>query len=378
MKRNLRNWSILDAQGQPMKRGVVAAENPNGMQTYNAHPAVGLTTESLLSFYRQAETGNPIRQMDMFDDLNERDGEVRGMFNDRIEDVVGWEYEIIPPPARTDRASVLAAGELNDRLQSKIEFRQFLAHQLGAIGDGYASTNMIWDYDDGIVVPTHFYNVAPRRFGAPSQKEAHRIMLINGESAVFGLIPLEEGLWATTRYRYRNPYAAGLRRSTSWWSMFKLVGFKQFQVWVDMYGLPLAIGYYQLGASPESRQALDDAVRGIGTDGYALLSDETELTIKETSAGAGGATVHRQLIEICDAINTKLITGGSLNTGSGSAGPGKLQPRPGPQVAPGRDEAPRRAPARGDVRARYRAHVRGLERLRQGGAAAAQDQDPLG
>lgn len=317
--------TLLDEYGKPLSapvtRRMVADPNPRGQQTYNSHPAIGLTADLLMSFYRSAEFGAPIRMFDMFDDLIERDGELRGMLNDRNEDVAGWDFEIVPPPGRQDKPSKIAAAALNESLQSKIQFREFISHQLTAVPFGFAPTNMMWDIEDRIVVPTVFANIAQRRFGAPSQHRSNEIWLIDGGKTTFEYIPLEPGLWAVSRYRGRNPYAAGLMRSCAWWSMFKLTGFKQFQVWIDMFGLPLAIGYYEEGASPDSRQALEDAVRGIGQDGYAVLSALTELVIKETSRG-NDSSVHQQLVAMCDAINTKLITGGTLNTDVSSTGAG--------------------------------------------------------
>ena len=318
----LRVPQLLDENGRPipLTRRSIAAPNPRGQQTYNSHPAIGLTTESLLSYFRSAEMGAPVRQMDVFDDLRERDGELRGMINDRVEDVAGWDYEVIPPPGRTDKPSLLAAAALNERLQSRLDFRQFIAHQLGAVADGFACTNMMWDYEENLVVPIVFSNIAPRRFGAPSQQRSDEIWLVDGNQGSFNLIELELGLWAVSRYRFRNPFAAGLMRSCSWWTMFKLTGFKQFQVWIDMFGLPLAIGYYQEGAGEASRIALEDAVRGIGQDGYAVLSELTNVVIKETNRG--DSSIHQQLIKMCDAINTKLVTGGTLNTDVSSTGAG--------------------------------------------------------
>lgn len=314
--------ALVDVNGNPLPltRRSVALPNPRGAQTYNSHPAIGLTTESLLSYYRQAERGQPLRQMDMFDDLIERDGEVRGLFNDRAEDVAGWDYEVVPPPGRTDKPSVMAASMLNERLQSRIDFRQFIAHQLGAVAFGYACTNMVWDYEEKLAVPVQFVNIAARRFASPRAELSHELYLIDGENTL-SYIDLEPGLWAVSKYRGRNTYAAGLMRTCAWWMMFKLQGFKQFQVWLNMYGLPMAIGYYEEGAGGASRQALEDAVRNIGQDGYAVLSALTELVIKETARG-GDSSVHEAMMKICDAINTKLITGGTLNTDVSSTGAG--------------------------------------------------------
>jgi len=335
---------LLDANGRPIAftRRSVAAPNPRGQQTYNSHPAIGLTTEILLSYYRSAEYGAPVRQLDMFEDLRERDGELAGMLDERVEDVAGWDYEVIPPPGRNDKPSVLAAGALNEHLQSKLEFRQFLAHQLEAVYYGFSCTNLMWDYEDGLVVPIKFFNVAHRRFGSPSQERSDEIWLLDGDKSTFGLIELEQGLWAISRARGRNPFASGLGRKTSWWTMFKLQGVKQFQVWLDMYGLPLAIGYYQEGAGDASRNALEDAVRSIGQDGYAVLSAQTELIIKETTHG-GDSSIHQQWVKMCDAINTKLVTGGTLNTDVSSTGAGSYNAA---TVHKGRLDAKKRHDAR--------------------------------
>jgi len=318
----LREPVILDENGRQIAitRRTIAAPNPRSAQTHNSHPAIGLTVDGLLGMFRQAEQGNPLRQMDLFDDLRERDGELRGMLNDRNEDVAGWDFEVIPPAGRTDKASVIAAASLNERLQSRIDFRQFVSHQLNCIPDGYACTNLQWDIEENLVIPSRFVNVAPRRFASPRAELAHELYLID-PSGPTSYVELEPGLWATSRYRGRNPYAAGLMRSCTWWTYFKLTGWKGFNVWLAMFGMPLSIGYYEESASGASREALEDAVRSIGQDGYAVLSAATEVVIKEVQRG-GGDFPHLKLMTVCDAINTKLVTGGTLNTDVSSTGAG--------------------------------------------------------
>lgn len=292
------------------------------METYSSHPEQGLTIESLFSYYRQAENGQPTKQFDLFDGLVERHAELRGLLNDRNEDVAGCDWVVIPPPGRTDKPSVMAAAILNDSLQNQLQFREFLGHQLTAVPNGFACTNMEWDYVDGAVVPTRFVNPAARRFGAPRSDMADQIMLIDGNSSRFELVDLVPGLWAISRNRFRNPYAAGLMRSCAPWAFFALAGFKDFQVFADMFGLPLAIGYYEEGASGKSRDALEDSVRSIGQDGYAVLSSLTELVIKETARGGDASTIWPTIMQIAESMMTKLITGGSLNTDVSSTGAG--------------------------------------------------------
>src|SRR5262249_39826837 len=61
-------------------------------------------------------------------------------------------------------------------------------------------------------------------------------------------------------------------------------------------------------------QALEDAVRAIGQDGFAVLSALTEVVVKETARGGDSSTVYPQLIKLCEEQIAKILTGGTLNT----------------------------------------------------------------
>lgn len=322
----LRVPALLDEYGRELGpsrlRRQVAADNPRGMQTFNAHPAIGLTVEALLSYYRLAEDGAPTRMMDMFDDLLERYPEARGMFAERNEDVAGCDFAVLPPLGRDDKPSRIAADALNEVLQGNGCFRKHIEHQLTAVPFGYACTNLVWDSVDKLIIPTDFELVAQRRFAAPSATRAHELWLIDGDKSTFDLIELTAGLWSCTFYYHRNPFAAGLMRSCAWWILFALTGFKQFQIFADMFGMPMAIGYYEEGSGGASRAALEDAVKAIGQDGYAVLSNLTEMVIKETARGGDSSTVYPQIMKICAAQLTMLITGGTLNTDVSSTGAG--------------------------------------------------------
>jgi phage gp29-like protein len=335
----LRDATILDQYGQPVSspltRRLVAAANPKGMQTFNHNPIVGLTTELLASILRTAELGVPFRQCDLFDNMLERYAMMRGEFLERNEEVSGCDFAVLPPPNRNDRPSRIAAAALEEYLQYSVTsyvaspgttpstcFRTWLEWQLTSVPMGYAASNLVWDYVENLVVPTRFEPIAHRRFGAPNAERANELWLIDGARAPFDLIELEPGLWSVTRYLHRNPFAAGLMRSCAWWVMFALLSLKQWQIFADMFGLPLAIGYYEEGASLPSRETLESAVRMIGQDGYAVLSSMTELVIKETARGGDSSTVYPLIMKAAEAQITKLITGGTLNTDVSSTGAG--------------------------------------------------------
>jgi phage gp29-like protein len=297
---------------------MIKVGDARGIDTYNSHPAVGLTADMLLSFYREAERGIPVQQFDCFDDLIEVDGHLRGLIGERIEFVSGADWTL--KAGRPDKPSELAAAALEEQLRNHLGFREFIEHQLEAPHYGIAGTNLVWDVGDGgIVTPTEFRNAAHRRFASPRAELAGKIMLINGSTAR-DLVELEPGLWAISRYRGRNPWASGLMRTAAWWAMFKRWSVRDWQVFAEMFGLPLAIGYYEEGAALESRQALEDVVKAIGEDGYAVLSNLTEVVIKDTARSGDSSTVYPGIAALAEAQMSKLIAGATLSVDAGGPG----------------------------------------------------------
>lgn len=302
----------------PATRRAPAIGSARGIDTHNSHPAFGLTADMLLGFYREAERGYPVSQFDCFDDLIEVDGHLRGLISGRVEATSGSDWTL--KPGRQDKASEVAAMALEERLRNHLGFREFIEHHLEAPHIGIAATNLIWNVEEGLVVPTEFRNAAARRFAAPSQERANEIMVIDGPSGRFDLTPLELGLWALSKYRGRNPWACGLMRTAAWWAMFKRWSIRDWQIFAEMFGLPLAIGYYQEGASLESRLALEEVVKNIGEDGYAVLADTTELVIKDTARSGDSSTVYPQIAALCEAQMSKLIAGATLAVDAGGPG----------------------------------------------------------
>lgn len=284
-----------------------------GLDTYNSHPGSGITTEMVVSIFRQAERGIPARQFDLFDDLIENDGHLRGLIDTRIQSVAASPW-VLRSGRPGHAPSDAAAADLEARLRNHLGFRDFLKHQLSSPYYGFAATNLVWGLDDGLVMPTEFVNVAHRRFASPSEERASEIMLITGDVSRLQLSPLEAGLWAVSRYRGRNPWAAGLMRTATWWAVFKRWAIRDWQVFADMFGLPIVIGFYEENASQATRDALEAAVRQVGTDGWAVLSRLADIHIKETIRSGDASSVYPAISDRCEAQMSKLISGATLNT----------------------------------------------------------------
>lgn len=293
----------------------------------SSHPEFGISIELINSVFREAEQGRPWRMFDLYEGCRRFDGHLRGLVEAREMPVVGKSWVLVPGDSKP--GSRKAAEDLSDRFK-RAGARNWIKHQHGAVFQGPAVSETVWDVVDGIVAPQRFVHVPPRRLAAPSMLEPDVIGLVN--DSVFGttpvtvgrssVTPLSEypGRFSTTVYELGNPWVCGLFNTTTWWAAFKRWGWRDWQVFAEMFGLPLRVGYYEEGASEASRVALEAAVEAIGTDGYAVLSDLCELVVKNEARSGDAKGVYDNQIGVCEAQMSKLIIGGTLTTDAGGNG----------------------------------------------------------
>jgi hypothetical protein len=128
------------------------------------------------------------------------------------------------PDARTRRASTLAAA-LEDLLRhATISTTPAMfgssSHRSAAFASSSSttsarrrsaarSTNIVWDIEERLSFRREFINCAHRRFASPNAG-ARRTRSGSSTRSANELVELESGLWAVSRYRNRNPWAAGL------------------------------------------------------------------------------------------------------------------------------------------------------------------------
>lgn len=285
------------------------------LDTYNSHPAFGLTADMLLSYYRQAERGFPVRQFDTFEDLRERNGHLRGLLDANIEAVAGCDWVIAP--GRDDRPSRIAAEALDDHLRNAVPFRGFIEHHLTSPSHGFACTNTVWDVVDRLVLPIEFLHAPHRRFASPSRERAHELWLVTGNTQR-DLVELVPGQWAISRYRdARNPYAAGQLRTGCFWAMMHGWSTRDWLTFAEMFGLPLVLGFYNEAAGEASRLALEEAIKRIGEDGFAVLSDLVEVVIKDTARSGDSSTVYPKIASACEAQMSKVFAGSTTAMDTG-------------------------------------------------------------
>ena len=113
---------------------------------------------------------------------------------------------------------------------------------------------------------------------------------------------------------------SGLYRGISWYYLFSNFTMKDWLTFIELYGVPLRLGKYGRTTDEKARSALKEAVRNLGSDSAAVISDDTTIEFIH-SALAGDNRLFQNAAEFFNRQKSKRILGQTLTTEQG-AGPG--------------------------------------------------------
>ncbi len=288
------------------------------------HPGYGLTPERVNRIFRESEAGDLRELADLYDDLIESDGHLRAQFESRISAVSGKGITI-QPGGTTDTDK--AAAEILEQalLHSDLDFIVHLEHHLEAAFKGWSATEIVWGLraHAGRLawVPVELDDIEHRRFLFRARGGSERNELLLATRTIERGESLLPGQWVISKARHSNLARSGLFRTCAWWCLFKRLSVRDWIVFAEIFGIPLLVGYYEQGATPEAKEALEIGLRDIGEGGRAILSDLTKIAISDIPQRSGdGGGVHERIVARCDAEISKLISGATLNVESGGPG----------------------------------------------------------
>ena len=279
---------------------------------YSDYPSNGLTPVKLANIFREADAGDVLRQMELFEEMEEKDPHLFSQLQTRKNAVTGLDFEVIPFDADDERDKQIAEFVAQE-IESLENFEDVAMDLLDAIGKGIAVSEIIWDYDDGHVVIKEIKSRHQKRFFWDND-DAFRV--VTKESP--GGIIIPENKFIVHRYKARSghPSRAGVLRVVAWMYLFKNYDLKDWVSFCEVFGMPLRLGKYAQGASEEDKIALMQALVQIGSDAAGIIPDGTEIEFKE-SGKTSSIDVYERLARYCDEQMSKAILGQTLTSDSG-------------------------------------------------------------
>lgn len=297
---------MMDSQRYKTKhsRRLSGAEQDDNLRNATVSPFGGsfqfrLTPDRLVRTISAADAGDPREQMTLFSTIIEKEPILGAHLQTRKLGVLSRAWYV-----RSKQHADIAL-EI-DRLLVDVGLRGAMSTLLDAIGYGYAGVVVDWlPGGSGIA---GFVNISQDRWlfdaaGNPA------LMGQLGKEAV----PLSAYHRAQIMYMQADrsglPCRAGLLRALLWLHVFKTTGFRDWNRYLERFGMPYILGRIPSGdyADEGKRDKLLRSLLNIRSDGVGVGTTETDMQL--LTAPAGGTDAYAQHQRYCDELITLMVLG---------------------------------------------------------------------
>lgn len=320
---------ILDQHGNPID--MAAVREPQSDQgagstagaarvgwlkrEFDMHPGRALTPARLNTILQKAEQGDLIEQLELADDMEERDGQIYSELAKRKTAVTTLQWDVEPPDNATP-VEQAQADQVRDWFKSIPNFEEdILLEMMDAVLKGFKPIEMWWELDQGTLQPR--FEPRPQRWLCMDE-DRDSLHLRNGASP-YG-VPLQPYGWLLHMHRSRNGYLARapLCRVLAWPYLFKHYAVRDLAEFLEIYGLPMRLGKYPAGASDDEKRKLLQAVVSIGHNAGGVIPQS--MAIDFASAAQGNEKPFETMWKGMDAVESKIILGQTLTSSEGQNG----------------------------------------------------------
>ncbi len=289
------------------------------MDYADSYAGYKLTPDRVAAVLRQADWGYPLQMFDMFEHLVMVDGTLRGLYEQRLDEVSAVEWSLRPGDERAGSIQLATELEVALRAMDTEGMIEHLALQ-PFLGCSYAEVAWL-SRPDGFQVPVEAVCVPHRRFIFDDQSRPR----LTTDANSYPGEPLERrpgSSWvlAETR-RWRKQVQAGIMRTVAFWSVFKRMSVRDWLLFAEKFGIPMIVGKYDENTGETTRKALKDAIAALGTEGRAILAHGTFIEVLTDAIRSGGGDhLHQGITALCNAEISKAITAGTLTSDVGGPG----------------------------------------------------------
>ena len=311
-KKNKKGLPPEMAKGGGPIMAAVAIRDVN--DKFSSYPSDGLTPVKLARIFKEADAGDPFRQMELFEEMESKDTHLFSQLQTRKLAVTGLDWEV--QPFSQDGTDQEIAAFVEEQLKELDGFSDNLMDILDAIGKGISFQEIEWEYRDGHVVVGNIEYVHQKKFYYDTLTDA----LMLRTEAFPGGIPLPENKFIVHRYKARSghPSRYGVLRVVAWMYLFKNYDLKDWVSFCEVYGMPLRLGTYYATASEKDKAALMDAIVRMGTDAAGIVPSGTDIRFIESNKQSI-VDIYERLARFCDEQMSKAIVGQTLTSDSGGS-----------------------------------------------------------
>lgn len=309
--------AILDHNGKPIKSVELATPQTSDRARYGSLPTTfdtvkALTPSKIAQLLKAAEEGDLAGQHNLFLEMEEKDTHLFSEYSKRRRAVLGLEWTV-KPPADATPAETKAAEAALSMLHNLNDFEDLCYDLLDAIGHGFMNVEMAWQ-----LVAKEWrvaqFNARPHAWFT-IDKETRSVFLLKTQGGEAE--PLNPFGWIKHVHKSKTGYVAraGLFRVLVWPYMFKHFAVGDWAEFLETYGMPVRVGKYPVGSTPEEKKTLFNAVMALGRNASAVMPES--MTVDFVSAAGSASKMHDPFLAMADWADkamSKAILGGTLTS----------------------------------------------------------------
>lgn len=313
--------ALLDQHGNPFKIGDIAEPQTASImqlqQRVMESQLDGITPAKAARILREADQGDIVAQHQLFDDMLDRDAHLRCEYEKRQGAITVLDWSIVAPKDASP-AEKKVAEWVEEVLSDVIDdFEDVLLAMMEAPGHGFAAIEIEWQRWGNEWLPR--FHPRPQTWFKMDQARRH-LRLADGSGD--GAVPTPMGWIMHSARKVKTGYGAraGLLRPAVWPFLYKAYSIGDFAEFLETYGLPIIVGKYMPGATPEEKSSLLRAVAALGHDARAIMPDGMAIEIETVTGSSSG--VHLTMVDWADRAHSKLILGQVLSAEAKATGMG--------------------------------------------------------
>ncbi|MBI1201481.1 MAG: DUF935 family protein [Rhodopseudomonas sp.] len=316
--------TLVDQYGQPIRRDVLTQEIARATVTgvrspITGYPGDGLNPGRLAALLREADQGEPLRYLELAEQIEERDLHYAGVLGTRKRSVS--QLDVTVEAASDDKADVDKADMVRAWL-SRDELQDEVFDILDAIGKGVSFTEICWDTSQGQWSPGKLEWRDPRWFRF--SRDDGKTPLLRGDG---GDEPLPGGkfICAVMRAKSGLPIRSGIARLATWSWMFKAFTLRDWAIFTQTFGQPIRVGKYGAGATEADKDTLFNAVANIAGDCAAIVPESMNIEFIESKSTGANLDLYLKRCDWLDQQISKAVLGQTATTDAvtGGLGSGK-------------------------------------------------------
>ena len=306
---------IVDINGNPFPLELDAPQTEADAKLaqlyhhFGGHPSRGLTPTKLAAIMSEAEQGDLIRQCELAEDMEEKDGHIQSELGKRRLAIQGVEWNIVPPP-NPSTEETRDAEQIEELLRSATWLDDAVFDASDAILKSFACLELAWDFAEGL----HYVDGATWRDSSWFQTHPDKRNELRLRDGSYEGAPLRPFGWIQHQARAKSGYLSrrGLVRVLAWPFLFKSYSVRDLAEFLEIYGLPVRLGKYPEGATEREKMTLLRAVLGIGHNAGGIIPRGMEIEFE--NAADGGADPFMAMVAWCEKTQSKAILGGTLTS----------------------------------------------------------------